>query len=199
MLEGQVGDPTWHHMKAVDKDTGIIASWASWNIPSDAQIRSRDSNLKAASEAGETTSNDSKDQGKEKGEFNHPPGLATYVKLDTEKWLNEWTYNKRHILLKGLFTDPSFQRRGMGSALVKYGNKTFGDRGAGLPIYLQASAYGWPVYEKQGFKTVQVLDVDLRDWVDGGRGDGKGWGVYRFRYIVRLPETLGERSEGGRE
>ena len=29
MLEGQVGDPTWQHIKAIDKSSGILAAWAS--------------------------------------------------------------------------------------------------------------------------------------------------------------------------
>ncbi|EED17027.1 hypothetical protein TSTA_020840 [Talaromyces stipitatus ATCC 10500] len=42
MLEGQVGTPTWQHIKAVDKETGQIAAWASWNTPTDDEIRQRD-------------------------------------------------------------------------------------------------------------------------------------------------------------
>ncbi|KAJ8068612.1 hypothetical protein OCU04_002319 [Sclerotinia nivalis] len=42
MLEGQVGDPAWYHIKAVDNETGEIAAWASWNIPTDAKIKERD-------------------------------------------------------------------------------------------------------------------------------------------------------------
>ena len=42
MLEGQVGDPTWQHVKAVDKARGVLAAWASWHTPTDAQIRERD-------------------------------------------------------------------------------------------------------------------------------------------------------------
>lgn len=38
MLEGQVGDPIWQHLKVVDKKTGVLAAWASWNTPTDAQI-----------------------------------------------------------------------------------------------------------------------------------------------------------------
>jgi hypothetical protein len=47
MLEGQVGDPTWQHIKAVDKNTGEIAAWASWNMPTDAQIRERMKKLRS--------------------------------------------------------------------------------------------------------------------------------------------------------
>ena len=41
MLEGQIGDSTWQHIKPVDEKTGVLAAWASWNTPTDAQIRER--------------------------------------------------------------------------------------------------------------------------------------------------------------
>ena len=78
---------------------------------------------------------------------------------DTDRWLEKWTQGQRHILCKALFTEPSFQKQGMGNALVKYGNR-LADQ-AKLPISLQGSPFGYPIY---GFKTVQTLDVDLRKW-----------------------------------
>lgn len=45
-----------------------------------------------------------------------------------------------------------FQRKGMGNALVQYGNRMADE--AGLPIFLQASPYGYPIYENHGFETV---------------------------------------------
>jgi predicted GNAT family acetyltransferase len=54
---------------------------------------------------------------------------------------------------------PSSQGQGMGSALVEYGNHLADE--AGMPISPQASPYGYPVYEKHSFETVQYLDMDL--------------------------------------
>ncbi|KAL8721558.1 MAG: hypothetical protein Q9181_007681, partial [Wetmoreana brouardii] len=99
-----------------------------------------------------------------------------------------WTCGKRHMLCKALFTDPAFQRQGMGDALVRYGNQ-LADR-QGLQIFLQASPYGYPIYSKHGFKTVQHLDVDLKEWAPGADSGDKGYGNYRFRYMVMLPRTL---------
>ena len=112
MLKGQVGKLTWHHVKAVDKKTGKIAAWASWKTPTDAQIREHDENVAAMIR-------DSEDG---KGDFDFPPGLPTYVHTDTDRWLRKWTRGRRHIICAALFTEPSFQRRGMGNAMVKYGN-----------------------------------------------------------------------------
>ena len=71
---------------------------------------------------------------------------------------------------------------------MAYGNRLADE--AGLPIFLHASAYGYPIYAKHGFETVQHLDVDLRMWAPGAEQGDRGYGNYRFRYMVRLPRTL---------
>ncbi|KAI4121550.1 MAG: hypothetical protein LQ338_006305 [Usnochroma carphineum] len=181
MLEGQVGDSAWQHIKLVDKETGVIAAWASWNFPTAAEIDKRDKQ-RAAAKASETK------EAKEKGKFDFPTGLPTYVQEDTERWMERWTCGVRHMLCKALFTDPMFQRRGMGTTLVEYGNK-LADR-ASLPIFLQASPFGFPIYARHGFETVRHLDVDLREWAPSASSNDKGYGNYRFRYMLRLPRTL---------
>lgn len=110
MLEGQVGDLTWQHVKAVDKKTGVLAAWASWNTPTDAQIQERDGTAAAKILDSDKVTG--------KGECEFPPGLPIYVQEDTDRWLENWTRGKRHMLCKALFTEPSFQRQGMGNALV---------------------------------------------------------------------------------
>ena len=80
----------------------------------------------------------------------------------------------------------------MGTALVKYGNQ-LADQ-VGLPIFLQASPFGYPIYAKHDIETVQDLDVDLREWAPGAKSNDKGYGNYRFRYMLRLPRTLPKTS-----
>jgi hypothetical protein len=94
-----------------------------------------------------------------KGEFDFTPGLPLFVQLDTDRWLEEWIGGKRYMQCKSLFKKSSSQGQGMGSAMVEYGNH-LADK-AGMPIFPQASPYGYPVYEKHGFEKVQYLDVDL--------------------------------------
>ena len=38
---------------------------------------------------------------------------------------------------------------------------------------LHASVADWPVYGKCGFEVVELLDVDLRDWVSSAKGGDK--------------------------
>lgn len=75
MLERQVGDPAWQHVKVVDKETGVIAAWASWNTPTDEEIREREQRAAARNAATE--------QGLGKGEFDFPPGLPSILPLSS--------------------------------------------------------------------------------------------------------------------
>ena len=182
MLQGQIGEPGWHHIKAIDKKTGVLAAWASWNTPTDAQIRERDE------KAARKESDDTEKREKAKGDFDFPPGIATYMQEDSDRWLEKCTRGLRHMTCQAMFTEPSFQQQGMGSAMVQYGNR-LADQ-ASLPIFLWGSPYGYPIYAKYGFEVVQYLDLDLRKWVPKAEGNDKGYGNYRFRYMLRLPRTL---------
>lgn len=175
MLEGQVGTPEWEHVKAVDKVTGATIAWASWYMPIDATIREEQTRGSAPPQTAT-------------GEFDFPPGLPMHVKKVTDQWLSDWTTGRRHIQCRTLDTDPPCARRGAGSALVAYGNRIADARA--VPIVLQASPEGCPIYEKFGFRTVEFLDVDLREWAPKAEANDKGYGNYRFRYMLRLPQIL---------
>ncbi|KAL9108974.1 MAG: hypothetical protein Q9227_006370 [Pyrenula ochraceoflavens] len=185
MLNGQVGESDWLHLKAVDYATGKLAAWASWHTPSDRELRERAAQTDAAQKPS--------DKGPGKGDFDFPPGLPQLVQDDTDRWINRWAYRRRHMRCLALFTDPAFQRRGMGTALVEYGNRLADEKT--LPIFLQGSPYGFPIYKRAGFETVQHLDVDLREWAPGAREGDRGFGSYRFRYMLRLPMTVPDETE----
>lgn len=61
-----------------------------------------------------------------------------------------------------MHTDPSQQRRGAGSMLLKWGIAE-SDR-LGIPAYLEASDEGRPLYEKHGWRSVDTLVVDFSKW-----------------------------------
>ena len=177
LLEDQVGDPIWRHIKVVEKETGVLAAWASWKTPTDAQIREQDE--KSAAEVEQTQ------PGSGMGGFDPDAGFLTYVQVVSDRWMKKWTRGKRHIICKALYTEPSFQRQGMGTALVKYGNQLADQKS--LPIFVHAMPFGHPIYAKQGFETVQRLDVDLTRFA---KSNDKGYGNYRLRYMLRLPQML---------
>ncbi|KAF5879071.1 putative gnat family protein [Botrytis fragariae] len=157
-----------------------ITAWASWNTPTDAEIRERDEKAEARISAS------TKDLAK--GEFNFPPGLPMFVQAETNRWLERWSKGQRPILCKSVFTEPTFHGRGMGNALVVYGNNLVDQKG--LPVFMQALPFGFLLYTKHGVETVQYLDVNLREWAPNAKGNDKGYGNYEFRYMQRLPQTL---------
>jgi len=167
-LEVQFGDPTWLHIKAIDKATGAIGGWASWNILTNEQIQERDEQIANGSD--------------------FAPGLSGHVARETDKLLGKHNWKQSYIRCKALFTDPSFQKQVIGKALVDYGNGV-ADR-QHLPIFLQATPFGFPLYVKGGFEMVDELHIDLRDWAPGGKENDRGYGNYRFRFMRRTSRTL---------
>ncbi|PMD64306.1 uncharacterized protein K444DRAFT_521178, partial [Hyaloscypha bicolor E] len=135
LLQTQLGDPAWLHIKAVDKETNTIAAWASWVTVSET--------VKVGEE--------------------YAKRLDGYVQQEVDKMLVEWTKGERYMRCKACFVLPEFQGQGMGKALVGCEND-IADRKR-LPIFLLASPVGFPLYRKYGFQTLQDLDIDLREWV----------------------------------
>jgi GNAT superfamily N-acetyltransferase len=109
LLQTQLGDPAWLHIKVVDKATNTIAAWASWVTVAET--------VKVGEE--------------------YAKGLDGYVQQEMDKLLVEWTKGERYMRCKACFVLPEFQRRGMGKALVGCGNE-IADRER-LPIFLLAS------------------------------------------------------------
>ncbi len=61
-----------------------------------------------------------------------------------------------------LATDPSYQRKGLASRLLKHVLET-ADR-ENRKCYIEATKAGHPVYLKLGFHDVDAVEVDLRKW-----------------------------------
>ena len=69
ILEGQVGDPSCKHIKAMDKETNKLVAWASWETPTDDKIRARDVKI--------ITNSSISGQGKGEFDFPGPPTVCT--------------------------------------------------------------------------------------------------------------------------
>lgn len=50
----------------------------------------------------------------------------------------------------------------------------------GLPVFVEASPFGYEVYRRGGFEVVEVVDVDLRGW---GKREVCGLGRYRTWFM----------------
>ena len=177
-LSAQLGDGRWRHLKAVDKHSGELVAWASWNTPSESEIRERDANAQARIPVAETV----------RGRNGSDSTPAALVQEDYKRWLAGWTRGRQHIICEALFTEPAFQRRGIGSTLLGHGNQ--GADRVGLPIFLRATPFCQSISASHQFETVSQQRVDLREWTLRGGNDEQGYGIYRFCYMIRLPFTV---------
>ncbi|PKX99868.1 acyl-CoA N-acyltransferase [Aspergillus campestris IBT 28561] len=94
---------------------------------------------------------------------------------------------KKRVELQFLHTHPEYQRRGIGSALLKrFLEET---AGLGLMLYLQATDEGRPLYEKIGFEAVLKRTYVFED------GDAE---PYNISFMVKSPKvkTLCVSGEG---
>lgn len=67
--------------------------------------------------------------------------------------------------LSNLFVDENHQRKGIGASLLEYGLALADERK--LPVYVEATAMGVPLYTKYGFKEVSSFEISLSDYTDG--------------------------------
>lgn len=58
-----------------------------------------------------------------------------------------------------LHTDPEYQGRGAGSALIGWGKQRAGE--LGLPIYLESSAVAHRFYTNHGFRDLVTMEIDF--------------------------------------
>jgi GNAT superfamily N-acetyltransferase len=94
------------------------------------------------------------------------------------------------IILTGLNVAPQHQRKGVGSALMKWVTDEADKHGVYMWVHSSEGAY--KVYLNSGFEVVGTLDVDLDAYSPGpppGEGEGAIWGHYVLRYMKRLPKT----------
>ncbi|TGJ80217.1 hypothetical protein E0Z10_g8530 [Xylaria hypoxylon] len=87
------------------------------------------------------------------------------------------------IGLSLLCTSPKYHRRGAAKALLAP-MLAIADA-AGLRSYLEATPGGRPIYEKLGFRAVDVKEFDL-----DALTHGKMRGIYKLAIMIRDPQPL---------
>ena len=91
----------------------------------------------------------------------------------------------KHAVLHSLHVAPSYQRKGIGTALLR---ELFEKHGlAEQHVWLNAQLRGRDVYKKFGWRLVESVYIDLADSL----GEGKGWGVHRSVFLLREPGNFG--------
>lgn len=95
----------------------------------------------------------------------------------------------KHLILIAISISPLYQGQGIGSSLISYGTRIADERG--VYCWVSSSDGGFRAFEKNGFKEVGLLALDLDEFVgEGVRGGSldavdEKWGEYVWRYMRR--------------
>ncbi|PVH85754.1 hypothetical protein DL98DRAFT_511303 [Cadophora sp. DSE1049] len=202
ILEEQFDGPELRLMKAVDRESGEIAALGFWWLrgwgleeksgegivsPFQGRIGNGFGHEKERAQPflfpPLLESNNSQLSASSEG-----PGspLQRHISKSFKAFEKSWITKTKCLNLSLLMTDPMYQRRGMGTALLEWGHE-MADR-EGVPCFLIASPVGHPLYVHVGWKEIGVMEVDLKDWADYAKGGDMGWGTYRYYYMLRLPK-----------
>ena len=187
MLQGQINSPEWLVMKAIDGESNEIMGFGAWKLCHYKDIEEKsEQHVEELCRAKSGAASDGAEDVQNKAEFNPPPGLGVYLQTHSRKVVRTSMGDTRYMLLNTLMTEPRYQGRGVGTALVRWGNaRADADN---VPSFLQGSAFAYKLYLKHGWKIVEQFDVDLREWLPHGKRDDMGYGNYSYRYMIRLPK-----------
>ncbi|KAL6870293.1 acyl-CoA N-acyltransferase [Trichoderma novae-zelandiae] len=197
-------------LKAVDDETGEFAGFCNWGLigfsPSEMPVlegRTQPPERPAAAAAVASPSENEKEKEKGQDEASTPkqsapePGpksdaqddpierLQALTGADLDAWQKEvMPPGTKCLVVIGLSVSPKFQRRGIGSALLRWGTKICDE--AGVFAWVHSSEPAWRIYEKAGFEVIRCLDVDLDEYAPcppPNEGPDAKWGHYVFRYM----------------
>ncbi|PMD41234.1 hypothetical protein L207DRAFT_511149 [Hyaloscypha variabilis F] len=111
--------------------------------------------------------------------------LQEYITAQNEVIEKTWLKGVKHIELMVLMTDPAWQGKGIGTGILRWGIAAQEN----VPLFLGASPAGYPLYNSLGWNVVAEVVIDLKEWVAGAGGGDMGWGVYKSRFMLRLPRV----------
>ncbi|PGH09798.1 hypothetical protein GX51_00485 [Blastomyces parvus] len=119
---------------------------------------------------------------------NPPPGarpeLFTEIRRQMIAGRKKYLDEEKDYVLELIATSPGFERQGYASRLLKWGIEKADAENA--RIFLEATPAGLPLYERLGWRTVDVIRVKLADYGIDAEGDGDG---YALLYImIRDPQ-----------
>ncbi|MCJ1240605.1 hypothetical protein MMC14_008609 [Varicellaria rhodocarpa] len=177
-----------HLIKATDKETGSIVGWATWSFHWYEDEKKGNGDEAEVPEEGEG--------GDSITEATVTPDKLTKIipqqllvqRIDANQtkakanWMSSLS-DKKHMSLDALAVLPTYQSRGVGSALVRWGTEQADVRG--VSCWIDVSPAGAGVYARAGFREIGGDDYDLSEFAPGGKKGKRGWGIYRFMYMIR--------------
>ena len=177
-------------IKATSEDAGEILGWQRCSLFGYKQLEGKEAAVGIEDVKNETQTA-TQGIGHSSG-AKQPFDLGSIIVNDSARMQIERMSDKRYIYLNSLVTDPSHQGQSIGSALVHWAtSKADADR---VPYWLQSSPVAHGVYANAGFKDAGRLDIDLSKFAPGGKKGQRGWKVYEFRHMLRLPQTTSGAS-----
>lgn len=175
MLNAQLPDPKVAVIKAVDNNTGNILGWQACRfLGKEDESESKAMAIAEPEERRNQTENAAR-------------SLHSVLKEDFARVQRDWMANKEYIYFDTLVVDPTAQGHGVGTALVRWVTDRADEQG--IYCWLQSSRAAHSIYLKAGYKDVSSFKVDLSEFAPGGKEGAWGWGVYDFRYMLRLPKS----------
>jgi GNAT superfamily N-acetyltransferase len=142
MLKTKHEDPNTIFLKAVGPETGEIMGMAKWNV--------YDNVMPDMSEI-----TDAGDHWESKDDREYATAMVNAFLKDRNEAVKAGQGNL--VSLDILAIDPAYQRRGVGSALVKWGTDKADEMG--VDAVVESSVFGKGLYQKNGF--VFIKDVEI--------------------------------------
>ena len=103
----------------------------------------------------------------------------------------KWFAGRRYMYMSAVYVDPEYQGRGVGSAIMEWGEER-ADR-EGVVAFLQSSAPARGFYERREWNRIDFVELDLSQWAnEKEQGGGLGYGIYRIVYMIRV--LVGKRK-----
>lgn len=173
-------------LKAVETSTGMIMGWVGW-VRRGFEDQATPSVPKVEEES------TAKETEPEPKEIDNAARLENLCTADINRWISKvMPLGTKCRYLTSCLVHPSYDGRGVGSALIRWGTERADKEG--VFCWVHSSDGGEVFYEKMGFEEVERFVVDLDGYAEGRR-DGSGkWGEYVFRYMVRQPKDLGKET-----
>lgn len=192
-----VDDPNKYALKVVDTDTGEIAASAVWAytqaMTDEDWDRERQEALKPYPEAREEVLLEFvyKEQDSKRIIMGHTRWWGKYCPCECSSTFAP-TANSLHPELVSLNTLPKYQRRGIGSMLLRWGiDKQEEIR---VPSFIISTDQGYGLYMKHGYREIERWEIDMGRWPQWG-----GNGLYKNVFLTRYPAEPAQHETGGSE
>ncbi|KAL4741642.1 acyl-CoA N-acyltransferase [Aspergillus similis] len=161
----KIAQPRIHVLAAVDEDTGALVGCARWSFPAagdkdNDRDKPAESGAETEAEAGSKSESISLPlpEGTNRAVYD---GFFETLKEKAKDYLRD-----DDIVLDFLTTQPEYQGKGVGTALLRWGIEQADQQQR--RIYLEATTEGYPVYVKCGWRGVERIKMDYAQW--GGEG-----------------------------